>query len=104
MDGTKRLIVSADDFGMSAGVNAGILRAHREGILSDASLMVNGAAADEAVELARSAPRLSVGLHLVLAQGRSTLPPGEIPDLVDADGFFRVHRSGTSSPRGCARR
>jgi hopanoid biosynthesis associated protein HpnK len=91
MDGTKRLIVSADDFGMSAGVNAGILRAHREGILSDASLMVNGAAADEAVELARSAPRLCVGLHLVLAQGRSTLAPGEIPDLVDADGFFRVH-------------
>lgn len=91
MDGTKRLIVSADDFGMSAGVNAGILRAHREGILSDASLMVNGGAAAEAVELARSAPRLSVGLHLVLAQGRSTLSPREIPDLVDADGLFRVH-------------
>jgi len=91
MNGTKRLIVSADDFGMSAGVNAGILRAHREGILSDASLMVNGAAAAEAVELACSAPRLSVGLHLVLAQGRSTLSPPEIPDLVDAHGFFRAH-------------
>jgi len=87
----KRLIVSADDFGMSAGVNAGILRAHREGVLTDASLMVNGAAAAEAVELARAAPDLSVGLHLVLAQGRAALPPREIPDLVDGAGFFRVH-------------
>ncbi len=87
----KRLIVSADDFGMSPGVNAGILRAHREGVLTDAGLMVNGAAAVEAVELARAAPDLSVGLHLVLAQGKATLPPREIPDLVDGEGFFRVH-------------
>ncbi|MBI4514671.1 MAG: hopanoid biosynthesis-associated protein HpnK [Deltaproteobacteria bacterium] len=87
---SRRLIVSADDFGMSAGVNAAVLRAHREGILGDASLMVNGAAAAEAIELAHAAPALSVGLHLVLAQGRATLPPRAIPDLVDAGGFFRT--------------
>ena len=55
----RRLIVSADDFGMSAGVNAGIIRAHRDGILGDASLMVNGQAFAEAVELARAPPRAS---------------------------------------------
>jgi hopanoid biosynthesis associated protein HpnK len=91
MSRVKRLIVSADDFGMSPGVNAGVLRAHREGILTDASLMVNGAAASAAIEMARATPTLSVGLHLVLAQGRATLPPAAIPDLVDDQGLFRVH-------------
>jgi hopanoid biosynthesis associated protein HpnK len=90
MSSAKQLIVSADDFGMSPGVNAAVLRAHTEGILTDASLMVNGAAAEQAVVLARGAPRLRVGLHLVLAHGRATLPPNEIPDLVDANGFFRT--------------
>ena len=70
----RRLIVSADDFGMSTGINAGILRAHREGILTSASLMVNGSACAEAVELARAHPTLSVGLHLVLVQGRACAP------------------------------
>jgi hopanoid biosynthesis associated protein HpnK len=87
----RRLIVSADDFGMSAGVNAGILRAHRDGILTNASVMVSGAAFDEAVELARATPTLSVGLHLVLVQGRATTPPNAIPGLVDAAGMFRTN-------------
>jgi len=85
----RRLIVSADDFGLSSGVNAGIMAAHREGILTDASLMVNGAAFAEAVELARATPTLSVGLHLVLVQGHATLPPQQLPGLVGADGMFR---------------
>ena len=84
----RRLIVAADDFGMSAGVNAGILRAHRDGILGDASLMVNGQAFAEAVELARVTPTLSVGLHLVLVQGRAALTASDIPLLVDGDGLF----------------
>lgn len=91
MHGETHLIVSADDFGLSPGVNGGIVRAHREGILTDASLMINGAAAGDAIELARATPTLSVGLHLVLAQGRATLSPDQIPDLVDSDGFFRNH-------------
>lgn len=89
MNATRRLIVSADDFGLSPGVNAGIIRAHRDGILTDASLMVNGAAFDEAVELARATPALSVGLHLVLVQGHATAPAHAIPGLVDAAGRFR---------------
>jgi hopanoid biosynthesis associated protein HpnK len=91
MDAARRLIVSADDFGLSPGVNAGIMRAHRDGILTDASLMVNGAAFDEAVELARATPTLSVGLHLVLVQGRATAPPSAVPGLVDAAGMFRTN-------------
>jgi hopanoid biosynthesis associated protein HpnK len=87
----SRLIVSADDFGMSPGVNAGILRAHRDGILTEVGLMVNGRAFDEAVELARSNPALGVGLHLTLAQGWATAPPAEIPLLVDAGGLFRMN-------------
>lgn len=84
----RRLIVSADDFGMSPGVNAGIIRAHRDGILTDASLMVNGGACAEAVALAHANPTLSVGLHLVLAQGFAVLPPADIPLLVAPDGQF----------------
>jgi len=84
----RRLIVAADDFGLSAGVNAGILRAHREGILGDASLMVNGQAFADAVALARATPTLSVGLHLMLVQGHAALPAAEIPLLADADGRF----------------
>jgi hopanoid biosynthesis associated protein HpnK len=89
--GQRRLIVSADDFGMSSGVNAGIMAAHRDGILTDASLMVNGAASAEAIDLARATPSLSVGLHLVLVQGRASAEPRDIPALVDATGMFRNH-------------
>lgn len=84
----RRLIVAADDFGMSAGINAGILRAHREGILTETSLMVRGAAGAEAVALARATPSLGVGLHLTLLQGRCAAPPAEIPALAGADGRF----------------
>jgi hopanoid biosynthesis associated protein HpnK len=93
---SKQLIVSADDFGMSSGVNHGIIRAHREGILTDASLMVNGRAFEEAVELARAHPTLSVGLHLMLVQGHATLPATAIPLLADAQGMFSMNpiRSG----------
>jgi len=79
----RRLIVNADDFGRSRSINEAVIRAHKEGILTTASLMVNGAAFEEAVELARQNPTLGVGLHLALVCGRSTLKPTEIPGLVD---------------------
>lgn len=62
----RYLIVNGDDFGASSGVNRGILEAHRDGILTSTSLMVDAAASEEAGDLAASAPDLSVGLHLVL--------------------------------------
>lgn len=87
----KRLIVTADDFGASVPVNAAIERAHRNGILTAASLMVGGSAAADAVERAHRLPGLNVGLHVVLVCGRSVLPPADIPDLVDATGSFPSH-------------
>lgn len=83
------LIVTADDFGASPEVNEGVERAHREGILTAASLMVTGDAAADAVARARAMPRLGVGLHLVLVEGRPALPPDRVPALVGSDGLFR---------------
>ena len=80
------LILTADDFGSSGRVNAAIVRAHREGVLAAASLMVTGEAVGEAVALARAHPGLRVGLHVVLLDGRSALPPGCAPALADGAG------------------
>ena len=64
----RRLIINADDFGLSAGVNRGIIDAHVHGILTSASLMVRFPAAEEAAALAQRHPRLSIGLHLDLGE------------------------------------
>jgi hopanoid biosynthesis associated protein HpnK len=90
----RRLIVNADDFGRSASINRAVIRAHREGILTTASLMVNEPAFEEAVALAREHPTLGVGLHLTLLCGRSALPPAEIPGLVNGDGEFSRNPAG----------
>ncbi len=82
----RQIIFTADDFGLSPAVNAAVERAHREGVLSSASLMVGAAAAAEAVACARRNPGLAVGLHLVVVCGRAVLPFSEIPDIVDENG------------------
>src|SRR5690242_9856069 len=64
----RRLVVNADDFGLSPAVNLGILRAHAEGIVTSTSLMVRQPAAEAAAEDARTVPALSVGLHVDLAE------------------------------------
>jgi hopanoid biosynthesis associated protein HpnK len=91
----RRLIVNADDFGLSPSVNAAVIRAHRDGILTSASLMVNEPGFDEAVKLAGENPRLGVGLHLTLLLGHATLPPKKIPGLVDSRGEFSHSPVGT---------
>jgi hopanoid biosynthesis associated protein HpnK len=85
----RRLVVSADDFGAAPEVNQAVERAHRDGVLTNASLMVSGEAAADAVAVARRLPRLGVGLHLVLAQGTPAAPRARIPRLVRRDGRFR---------------
>jgi hopanoid biosynthesis associated protein HpnK len=85
----QRLIVTADDFGAAVEVNEAVEAAHRTGILTAASLMVSGAAADDAAARARRIPNLRVGLHLVLVEGRPVLPPESVSRLVDANGSFR---------------
>ena len=84
----KRLIITADDFGLALSVNEAVEEGHRRGILTAASLMVTGDAAEDAVARAKRMPRLGVGLHLVLVDGTPALPPEQIPDLVDHDGRF----------------
>jgi hopanoid biosynthesis associated protein HpnK len=85
---SRRLIVNADDFGRSHSINEAVIRAHREGILTSASLMTNEPGFDEAVKLANENPKLGVGLHLTLLCGHSALPPEKIPGLVNPRGEF----------------
>jgi chitin disaccharide deacetylase len=82
----KELILNADDFGLTKGVNEGIIRAHREGILTSATLMATGPAFDDAVVRARANPALGVGCHLVLTGGFAVAPRKEIPSLADENG------------------
>ncbi|MEI8394377.1 MAG: hopanoid biosynthesis-associated protein HpnK [Rhodospirillaceae bacterium] len=84
----KRLIVTADDFGMAVPVNEAVEIANRDGVLTAASLMVGAEAAADAVERARRLPQLRVGLHVVLVDGRPLLPPERLPALVGPDGLF----------------
>jgi predicted glycoside hydrolase/deacetylase ChbG (UPF0249 family) len=84
-----RLIVTADDFGAATEVNEAVEHAHTHGVLTAASLMTGGAALDDAVARARRLPRLRVGLHVVLVEGRPVLPASALPDLVGPDGLFR---------------
>ncbi len=83
-----KLIVNADDLGYTAGVTRGILRAHERGIVTAATLMVNTPEAAGAAALAREAPSLDVGLHLVFTHGRALSDPTRIPSLVAGDGAF----------------
>ena len=86
--GTCKLIVHADDFGLSDKVNAGILDAHRNGILTSTSVIASGLAVNQAIELSRSAPTLDVGVHLTLVGERPILPAETIPSLTDRQGHF----------------
>ncbi len=87
----RRVILTGDDFGLAVPVNEAIEQAHRDGVLTAASLMVGGAAASDAIERARRLPTLRVGLHLVLVEGRPLLPAAEVPDLVGASGELDAH-------------
>ena len=86
----RRLVVTADDFGLAREVNEAVETAHRDGILTAASLMVAESWAADAVERAKRMPSLAVGLHLTLVEGRPSLSPEAIPDLVGPDGRLRT--------------
>jgi chitin disaccharide deacetylase len=94
--GLKKIIVTGDDFGLAEPVNEAIVEAHRTGILTTASLMVGAAFCSDAVQRARQAPSLKIGLHLTLVEGRPVLAAEKVPDLVDKHGAFstRLAQSG----------
>ena len=86
----SRLIVNADDFGLTPGVNRAIAELHAAGAVTSTTLMARASATAEAIEIARSTPTLGVGCHIVLVDGAPVLPPDRIPSLVDArTGRFR---------------
>jgi len=84
----KQLIVNADDFGLTEGVNRAIIEGHRNGIITSATLMANGMAYDSAVAASSGAPALGVGVHLNLTQGRPICSPSQVPSIITSDGSF----------------
>src|SRR5215212_9818878 len=87
----RRLIVNADDYGLSPGVNAGVLAAHRRGLVTSATLMANMPAVAAAV--AATPPTLALGLHLNLTTGEPCAGAERVPSLVDGSGrFLRLDR------------
>lgn len=86
--GRASIIVSADDFGLTEGINEAVEIAHRQGALTQASLMVAAPAAADAIGLAKAMPDLNIGLHLVLVEGDSVLGHGALPRITDPAGRF----------------
>jgi hopanoid biosynthesis associated protein HpnK len=85
----KQLVITADDFGAALAVNEAVEAAHRDGVLTAASLMVAGPAAGDALDRARRLPSLRVGLHLVLVEGAPVLPAAKVGRLIDDHGRLR---------------
>ena len=86
---SKQLIVNADDLGISAGVNRGILETHQRGIVTSTTAMVNLPDAGDGIKLLqREAPNIGIGLHLNITHGRPVLPVDQVHSLIQADGTF----------------
>ena len=88
----RRLIVNADDFGLTTGVNRGIVESHQSGIVTSTTLMACSKRFKEGASMAKDVPRLSVGCHVVLVDGEPTAAPAQIPSLISggAPVQFRV--------------
>jgi hopanoid biosynthesis associated protein HpnK len=85
----SRLIINADDFGLTSGVNRAIVELHQGGVLTSTTLMARAGATGEAIRLALQNPTLGVGCHVVLVDGQPVLPPTQVSSLVDRQtGFF----------------
>lgn len=95
----KRLIVNADDLGRTHGINTGVFEAHRRGIVTSATAMVNYPAVHEAAGLSRANPQLGIGLHVALTGGVPALPAEVIPSLVDRLGRQPPKPEGLSDGR-----
>ncbi len=93
----RRLIVNADDFGFTAGINRAIVEAHTRGIVTSTTLMANGHAFEDAVRLAKTVPRLSVGCHIVLTDGEPVLDAALLPSIISASSSGARFRDGLKS-------
>jgi hopanoid biosynthesis associated protein HpnK len=79
----RRLIINADDFGLTGGVNRAIVEGHEHGVVTSTTLMANGQAFEDAIALAQSRPRLGVGCHIVLVDGAPVLDETAVRSLLD---------------------
>jgi hopanoid biosynthesis associated protein HpnK len=86
----RRIVINADDFGISSGVNKAVAQAHTEGVLTSTTIMANMPAADEAVKIAKQLPDLGVGVHLNLSEGRPLSKDGCVDCLLDDNGSFAL--------------
>jgi len=84
----RRIVINADDFGLCDGVNKAVAQAHKQGLLTSATIMVNMPAADEAVKIAKQLPDLGIGVHLNLTEGGPISKESSINCLLDGDGQF----------------
>ena len=97
----RRLIVNADDFGLTSGVNRAIVEAHKGGIVTSATMMANGSALSEALALTSTTPRLSVGCHVVLVDGAPVADRKQIGSLLGANGTQNFRTSLSSFALQC---
>src|ERR1700712_746962 len=81
----SRLIINADDFGLTPGINRAVAELHQAGVLTSATLMATGPAFDDAVAVAKCLPTLGFECHIVLVDGTPVLPPSQIPTLLGPD-------------------
>ena len=93
----RRLIVNADDFGFTAGINRAIVEAHTRGIVTSSTLMANGRAFEDAVRLAKTVPHLSVGCHVVLIDGAPVLDAKRLPSISSESSSGSHFRDGVKS-------
>lgn len=89
----RRLIINADDFGLTSGVNRAVLEAHKNGVLTSTTLMARGGKFSEAAQMVTQAPQLSVGCHVVLVDGTPVLDPSRIPSLTVTQSRARFRDS-----------
>lgn len=93
----RRLIVNADDFGFTAGVNRGIAEAHTRGIVTSTTLMASGPAFDDAIRLAKQTPQLDLGCHLVLIDGEPVLDAARLPTITSRNSGSARFNDGLKS-------
>ncbi|OGF64966.1 MAG: hypothetical protein A2Y62_00635 [Candidatus Fischerbacteria bacterium RBG_13_37_8] len=84
----RKLIVNADDCGFTKGINQGVIEGHKRGIITSCSLMACGDYMTDFIDRQKNVPNLSVGVHLTLSNTKPTLSPGQVPFLINKDGYF----------------
>lgn len=88
MTAARRVIINSDDFALSPGVSRGIVEAWRDGVLTSTTMLTNLDHFEDGVAVASENPEMPLGIHLTLLWGKPVLPAGEVPSLVDRNGFF----------------